>query len=124
MSTPLYPEIDKRIEALTKRLLKADRQRQPAPPDSLYHYTNAAGLLSILAFSRLWATNAYYLNDRLEIDHAANLVISILEKEKNHSTSKTVKKFVERALSNFNYFGDVHSHPYVVPFCEQGDLLS
>lgn len=126
MLSPLYPEIDKKIAALRKRLFKADQLRQPNLPSSLYHYTNAGGLLSILVSSRLWATNAYYLNDSLEIEHAANLVTTILEKEASKAKSKAVKKFIEKSSSNFNYFEgeDSFNYAYVVSFCEQGDLLS
>ena len=59
------------IEKLTSKIL---REQAESPPDTLWHYTNAAGLLGILRSGKLWATNTEYLNDASELRYARMLV--------------------------------------------------
>lgn len=103
---------------------KASILRRPPLPDSLYHYTNAAGFLGILRSSRLWATHAGYLNDRLEIDHAARMVTEVLEQRKKGITSKVLSRFLDKAVSDFNLYEDTFFDAYIISFCENPDLLS
>ena len=49
-----------------------------SPPNQLWHYTNADGLLGILETKTVWATDASYLNDRKEILYAKDLIEGIL----------------------------------------------
>lgn len=44
------------------------------PPERLYHYTTAAGLLGIIQQKEIWATHTQYLNDPLEFRHALQIV--------------------------------------------------
>ncbi len=48
------------------------------PPDTIYHYTNSAGLQGILENKYIWATNAYYLNDVSELKYGESLAKEIL----------------------------------------------
>lgn len=46
-----------------------------APPEGLvWHYTNAPGLIAILASHTLWATSAQFLNDAGEVELAVELL--------------------------------------------------
>ena len=51
---------------------------QDAPPEILYHYTDQAGLLGILATGELWATKVQYMNDATEFGFSLGLAREIL----------------------------------------------
>lgn len=46
-------------------------------PDTIYHYTDFAGLSGILEHRNLWATDMKYLNDAREIDFALKDVVEM-----------------------------------------------
>jgi hypothetical protein len=48
---------------------------EPAPEsrETVWHYTNAAGLLGILRSNVLWATDAFFLNDAAEVTYGIDL---------------------------------------------------
>lgn len=50
------------------------------PTGSLYHYTDAAALVSIITKRELWATNAHHLNDSGEFRYALTLLKAEVEK--------------------------------------------
>jgi hypothetical protein len=84
--------------------------------DSLFHYTNAAGLLGILQTHRLWATNLRYLNDLSEMDYSTPLIQAAVA---DRFDSDTAEQFIQ-GLQNF----DEHTGHYVVCFSDGGDVLS
>ena len=45
-----------------------------AAPETLHHYTNAAGLQGILKSKSLWASDWNFLNDRSELVYSHNLI--------------------------------------------------
>lgn len=57
-----------------------------APPDTLWHYTNAAGFLGIFRSGKLWATNTDYLNDASEMRYARRLVWQAIERIRSSIT--------------------------------------
>ncbi|MET8430087.1 DUF2971 domain-containing protein [Nocardia sp. NPDC004860] len=120
-------------------------------PDSLYHYTTAAGLLGILepvpntedlglaidttserSFS-LWATDARYLNDSAELTHAADKLAGAIINELQHVDDGDRKERL-RQLAEQIRKGDFTEDDgqvtrlthtaYVACFCTDGDLLS
>lgn len=48
-------------------------------PDTIYHYTDFAGLSGILEHRNLWATDMKYLNDAREIDFVLKEVIEMFQ---------------------------------------------
>jgi hypothetical protein len=50
-------------------------------PATLYHYTGAGGVASILSSDHLRATNFSFLNDPSEVQHGHDLVVSTLQRE-------------------------------------------
>jgi hypothetical protein len=52
-----------------------------APPETLHHYTTAAGLIGILRSKSLWASDCRFLNDRSELVYGHNLVKDYLVKQ-------------------------------------------
>ena len=41
-------------------------KQKPVPPETLFHYTNQAGLIGIISTSTMWATMIRYMNDAAE----------------------------------------------------------
>lgn len=48
-------------------------------PDTVYHYTDAAGLFGMLKSGRIWATDFRFLNDRTELLHLAGHAHAIID---------------------------------------------
>jgi hypothetical protein len=92
------------------------------PPASLYHYTDAASLISIAKTQELWATNGVFMNDQTEVTHAANLLSRLLEEEDEAaaSTNSGPDVAVRHLLQYVHNFVEI----YVISFCADGDLLS
>jgi hypothetical protein len=104
-------------------------------PATLFHYTDAAGLLGIIDSQKLWATHAFYLNDVTEISHTNELVeeiyLDLIEQAKpdenarldhNHALWK-YRDFLHR-LSYKTMRVKPNPDVYVVCFCQDDDLLS
>ena len=45
-----------------------------SPPERLFHYTNSHGIVGIMKSKTIWATEARYLNDEKEIEHAKGYI--------------------------------------------------
>src|SRR5216683_1419399 len=46
------------------------------PPETIFHYTTAAGLLGIVRSNRLWASDLLYMNDSTEVEYGRQLIIA------------------------------------------------
>ncbi|MFS6814982.1 DUF2971 domain-containing protein [Citrobacter meridianamericanus] len=46
---------------------------------SIYHYTDLNGLQGIVSNNELWATNIYFLNDRVELRHGLKCYLNALD---------------------------------------------
>ena len=57
----------------------------PNLPKTVYHYTDAAGLIGILKNRQIWATHVTYLNDASELLHFARLAASITLRDAKNS---------------------------------------
>jgi hypothetical protein len=64
---------------------------------SVFHYTDAAGLLGIISSQSLFASDYRYLNDSTEGREIRNLILPIFEREVAEHTQKLVdKKWLQR----------------------------
>lgn len=102
--------------------------------DTLFHYTNAAGLLGILKGHSFWATDYRFLNDAQEAVYARDIFIEEVEAVENPALqpghpvhddpaafAPAFNEFKESLIQELNS----PSRPvYVTCFCESGDLLS
>jgi hypothetical protein len=102
--------------------------------DTLFHYTNAAGLLGILDRSAFWATDLRFLNDAQEAIYAHDLFVEAVRSADNPALQAghpayddpqpfgqvfaEYKKLVAAELNSPDF------PVYVTCFCESGDLLS
>jgi hypothetical protein len=92
-------------------------------PPTLYHYTTAAGLISMVKSGHVWATESRYMNDTREFIHGAELILDVVEKARKRTPHPvleelhaSVARHVEEQLQNVRIF--------CVSFCTDGDLLS
>jgi hypothetical protein len=116
--------------------------RHQQPPEVLYHYTTASGLVGMLSSGRLWATNARFLNDPTEIQYAAKVVRNLLAKaselyDKKVAEMDAGKNIVQQIANRLLLSGEIKKwsadimkilqddeNVYIACFCEKGDLLS
>lgn len=92
--------------------------------ESLYHYTSHETLFHIVETGTVWASNAYYMNDRNEVKYAIDILSKIIFYHIHENNSKLKNHF----LSTFNeWVEDLLISPFNV-FCfslsEHGNLLS
>lgn len=91
------------------------------PTKTLYHYTNAAGLLGILE-GQIWASSAYHLNDSGEFHYAKSVISQRISKRFEQE-----KHIAIRDYDQVLYVLQGMPEPiqvYVASFSEEGDLLS
>jgi hypothetical protein len=97
-------------------------------PDApiLHHYTDAFGVHGIVTSNCLWPTAAQFSNDLSEIEYAVSIAMEIIEElwgHKKHLSSweQLLAEHVRQILATpLHTFGQ----PFIVSFCEDGDLLS
>lgn len=104
-------------------------------PESLFHYTDTAGLLGILQEEpNLWASDVRFMNDAQELIYAQDAVVDGIRTMSSPTLREDhwAHELGERAVLTFEkYKGFVldgvaagNLGVYVVCFCESGDLLS
>jgi hypothetical protein len=95
---------------------------QPGRPETLYHYGQAQGLLSILDSQCLWATDAHYLNDASELRYTTDIMRDAVEAMAAETASTVVRAFLAGLPPGM---GEGGQRPvYTVSFSEEGDILS
>src|SRR6478735_12190081 len=107
-----------RAEALSKY-----EQSNQQPPDTLYQYTDAAGLMGILQSGAVWATDARFLNDAAELEYFRQAVQEIASEVKPTLRTAHAVRFADELLENSNdqfFMGSI----YVASFSADPDILS
>lgn len=120
--TTFLPE----IETETKRTV--DALSAAAPPNVLYHYTSAEGLLGIVESGLLHFTHAFFMNDQSELLYGRDLVVDVLQREIFKVADRRKRLLMSACLDIFadmQQAGAMDSyHCYLACFCEDGNLLS
>jgi hypothetical protein len=145
MSTSLSPEDtvvrDRIISAFTD-LMKEVANEEPMkassdkPPEVIYHYTTAEGLVGILENAELWVSRAVCLNDLKEIVYGEQLVRAILSEraERFKPDNPTLPAYFNAVAAEFKGISDdvddkdddvreVRLDPFVASFSAEPDLL-
>jgi hypothetical protein len=106
-------------------ILKGEPPRMVDAP-ILHHYTDAFGVHGIISSNCLWATATQFSNDLSEIEYAVSIATEIIKEiwgsKKNISPWEEVlaEHLVQLFATPLHTFGQ----PFIVSFCEDGDLLS
>ena len=95
------------------------------PPKRLFHYTNIHGIVGIIKSKILWATEARYLNDEKEIEHAKDYVQNCASNLRNYQYASQFSPD-EKELLEVLENGAKATRPgvCVASFSEERDQLS
>lgn len=92
----------------------------------LHHYADAFGVQGIVSSSSLWATATQFSNDLSEIEYSVSIAVELIEetwgnKKRIGPWEKVLAEHLVRLFQTpLHSFGQ----PFIVSFCEDGDLLS
>ena len=97
---------------------------------TLWHYTDASGLLGILQNNELWFTDASFLNDASEMSYAVELTKRIVDKRlKESDLSPAHREYLDSFLRSIvSHRDNIREYGFVNPtficcFCEEADSL-
>lgn len=106
-------------------ILKSEPPRMVDTP-ILYHYTDAFGVHGIISSNCLWATATQFSNDLSEVDYAVSIATEIIQEtwRNKHNMSVWEQVLAEHLVKLFATPLHTFGQPFIVSFCEHGDLLS
>lgn len=106
-------------------ILKDEPPRMVDAP-ILHHYTDAYGVHGIITQNCLWATATQFSNDRSEIEYAVSTAMEIIEEKwgKKEIGSPWEELLAAHLVQLFSTPLHSFGQPFIVSFCEHGDLLS
>ena len=101
-------------------------------PTTLYHYTDAAGLMGIVTSGTVWATHYAYLNDASEFKYAVGVMKDVVEKATADAAPGTWKGRFRHVISEDNnpsvystdWTQNAGEQQFVACFSERSDSLS
>lgn len=100
----------------------------PDVPETVWHYTDSAGLLGILSSNTLWATDARFLNDAAEVRYGIDLVARTLQdldlRTRQNATTAFIFALLDPDQGPLRGWLTEALRPFVTCFCSAGDLLS
>jgi hypothetical protein len=105
------------------------------PPEFVYHYTNASGLLGIISKGTLWMTDIEFMNDAEELAYARSSVLDELrvrayeigppdKRGPDAGRAETLTSIAEELEQSPQGHPSRTYHVYAACFCQEGDLLS
>jgi hypothetical protein len=106
-------------EIIFEKVRSIEDQFAGSIPETVFHYTNTASFMGIIQARALWASGAEFLNDESEFRYGVDICNSQIEnlEKANRKYAEIMKLF--RASMEFTT-----NSPFVVCFCQDGDLLS
>lgn len=96
---------------------------------SLYHYTNAQAVHSILQHKKIWLTDIRFLNDEKELHDGVETFLDVLKEMSNESIShkeytNNAVEYIQSSLSDSVSFGIDEEPIYVFSLGRSRDCLS
>lgn len=91
--------------------------------ERLYHYTSMSGLTGIIEKGVIWASDARYMNDATERRYARDLIDRVTFETLDELAPPEILERVHR-YEGMNDPFVAGIDPYIICFCENGDLLS
>src|SRR5262249_10847277 len=73
-----------------------------SPPEFLYHYSTAQGMLSMLQSGHVWATESRYMNDSREFVHGSDLILSVIKRHHRKKSTKTLQQLRTAVMEHVN----------------------
>jgi hypothetical protein len=103
--------------------VKIDIHLSTPLPQKLYHYTSTEAFRCIVEYNKLWATDAFYMNDNQEILHALELCQEICRSMAKGASGRELE-FLEKLFNQLHFQKTNQSHIFTVSFSESRDQLS
>ncbi|MEQ1865157.1 MAG: DUF2971 domain-containing protein [Micropepsaceae bacterium] len=94
---------------------------QVSPPDTIYHYTDSAGLRGILEHGTIWQTDIFHLNDPSELRHGMSYALDALQAAEKGK--KEVQLFARRFAELRDDGLQRSAHYFVTSFSAADDDL-
>lgn len=91
-------------------------------PAEISHYTTLEGFRCIVQNRCLWASNASFLNDRAELEHALQVSEKVITKLSSQKALKSWSAMIKRVFKELAE--GARPDTYVACFCEDDDNLS
>ena len=89
-------EVIDRFDAIGQRWIDDVTTVKPSDvPNTLYHYTNAAGLHGMLSNNAVWLTDSRFLNDKTEGSHYIDLAKGLVLDRKSKTRAKAAGLFYD-----------------------------
>lgn len=88
-------------------------------PETIFHYTSAEALQSIVDNRMLWASEALCMNDPTEGIHAGRLIADRLRERHTDVPEHLIRLFSDEMVADI-----LDNQAFVVSFCAGGDLLN
>lgn len=104
-----YPKLEKHLSA--------------TPPHKLYHYTSTEAFRCIIEYKKLWATDAFYMNDQKEILHAIELFLKACRAIAAQLKGRELD-FLQSLMREMSFQGNDQPHIFTVSFSGNRDQLS
>ncbi|RYG87943.1 MAG: DUF2971 domain-containing protein [Alphaproteobacteria bacterium] len=98
------------------------QKNKSSAPRLISHYTTLNGLKGIVESRKLWASNASFLNDRAELQHALDASAKVIEKLSSEKTLKAWSPMLKRVFDELA--NGARPDTYVTCFCRNDDNLS
>ncbi len=88
------------LEVIARKWIEDIETVKPSQvPEILYHYTDAAGLVGMLSFHKIWLTDMRFLNDKTELVHTKNLVNNVFEEFRQQKEDDLVNNLIEKTIN-------------------------
>ena len=90
----------------------------------LHHYTTPSGMLGITSDRTLWGGHPSWFNDPLEVKYGQLIISDVLKEFLIDESNSDVIQFINGMKLYVQAFNNTLYDPFVVCFCESGNLLS
>jgi hypothetical protein len=111
---------ESKAETIVREFLLQQESRKA--PETIYHYTNDAGLRGVLEAGTLWLSDIFSLNDPSELSHGVSHAVKILNQKAESGPDET--KVFARHFEEFHERGmEGSAHYFVCSFSEDGNEL-
>lgn len=118
----VFEDSKKLFENIAERWIADSTELKPSEiPETVYHYTNAAGLEGALRSGKIWLTDFRFLNDSAEFTQSVEIMKSVIN-ERLEGEGYIISSFYKKILEYSN--GGNAKNGYVFSLTSERDDLS
>lgn len=90
----------------------------------LYHYTGISSLMGIAESKKIWASNAYYLNDGEEIIYAHRILQKVINERIEKESDERVNNFLSQFIEWLKPFSSAGFNIFIFSLSQEMNSLS